>query len=130
MPTGAGKTRTAMELVTAYLNESDENITVVWLAHSEELCEQAFQCFMEVWVHVAKKKVKVCRSWGNHSIPPNHDLSMFIIGGFQKFYSALKSSPIQLELLGNRIKLLVVDEAHKTVAPTYRSYCQIWCLAS
>lgn len=121
MPTGAGKTRTAMELVASFLNESNENIIIVWLAHSEELCEQAYQCFMEVWVHVARKKIKVCRSWGKHPIPPNYDLPMFIIGGFQKFFSVLKGSPIQLELLSSRVKLLVVDEAHKTVAPTYKA---------
>src|SRR5574340_478864 len=40
MPTGSGKTRTAMELITAYFNSMPEPKAIVWLAHSEELCEK------------------------------------------------------------------------------------------
>ena len=31
---------------------ADEGTIVFWLAHSSELCEQAFQCFIEVWQYV------------------------------------------------------------------------------
>jgi len=40
MPTGAGKTRTAMNVIAEQLREFPEQ-AVVWLAHNEELCEQA-----------------------------------------------------------------------------------------
>jgi superfamily II DNA or RNA helicase len=120
MPTGAGKTRTAMELVTYALNKTPENQTVVWLAHSEELCEQAFSCFNEIWQHVAKKPLRAVRSWGNHPLPKAYDISMFIVGGFAKFYSGLAHDPNVFKLIRDRITLIVIDEAHKTVAPTYK----------
>lgn len=43
---GAGKTRTAIELVCEQLNKFSG--TVVWLAHSEELCEHAIQTFQDI----------------------------------------------------------------------------------
>ena len=42
MPTGSGKTRTAMNLISKHLNNNPKT-TVLWLAHSEELCEQAVE---------------------------------------------------------------------------------------
>ena len=55
MPTGSGKTRTAMEIIAAYLNSGPRERAVVWLAHFEELCEQAYDSFLEVWPHVNDK---------------------------------------------------------------------------
>jgi len=52
MPTGSGKTRTAMNVVANYLRERDKGV-VVWLAHSEELCEQAWDEFRKAWGHLA-----------------------------------------------------------------------------
>ena len=41
MPTGAGKTRTSIEgLVDYWRSLSNKKSFVVWMAHSEELCEQ------------------------------------------------------------------------------------------
>lgn len=40
MPTGSGKTRTAMHLIARELRRHEPSL-VVWLAYSEELCEQA-----------------------------------------------------------------------------------------
>ena len=42
MPTGSGKTRTAMHIIAKWLNES-EPMLVIWLADSQELCEQAVE---------------------------------------------------------------------------------------
>ena len=48
MPTGSGKTRTAMHLISRVLNHRPGKV-VVWLAHSEELCEQAAEEFEKSW---------------------------------------------------------------------------------
>jgi len=39
MPTGAGKTRTAMNVIAEHLRQHEPTV-VIWLAYSEELCEQ------------------------------------------------------------------------------------------
>jgi DNA repair protein RadD len=121
MPTGSGKTRTTMEIISNHLKQADEGAIVIWLAHSRELCEQAFQCFIEVWQYLSNKPLKAVRCWGNHPMPPAYDKSMFIIGGFQKVHSILRKDENAFEQLSKRTGLIVIDEAHKAVAPTYKN---------
>jgi len=121
MPTGSGKTRTAMEFITDFINNSSENSVVVWLAHSEELCEQSLECFKEIWAHVAKRELWLFRCWGgNTSLPYVFSGSAFVVAGFQKLYSILTRNKTSFDELSGRVGLIVVDEAHKVTAPTYK----------
>ena len=121
MPTGSGKTRTTMEIISNHLKQSKDGEIIVWLAHSQELCEQAFQCFIEVWQYLSNKPLKAVRCWGSHPMPASFDKSMFIVGGFQKIHSILSKDGQAFEQLSSRIGLIVIDEAHKAVAPTYKN---------
>ncbi len=124
MPTGSGKTRTAMEVVSTFLNEHEDDGVVVWLVHSEELCEQAMQCFLDVWPHHARSVVRVSRCWGKHPLPALAAGRMLIVGGFPKLHAALRRDHTVLDDLKARVSLIVVDEAHKTEAPTYKQVVQ------
>jgi superfamily II DNA or RNA helicase len=124
MPTGSGKTRTAMEVISDFLNSSEESTIVVWLAHSEELCEQAMQCFLDVWPHLARVDVRATRAWGGHPFPSTVSERGFIVAGFQKLHAALQREPDALSSLRERIGVVIVDEAHKTEAPTYKAVVQ------
>jgi DNA repair protein RadD len=122
MPTGSGKTRTAMELIAAYLNGSNDNSgNVLWLAHSGELCEQAASAFVDVWSHLGTRDVLLCRAWGSHRfVPPVSDRRVFIVGGFQKLYPLTRQEhDAVLKTFFKSVGLIVVDEAHKAIAPTY-----------
>src|SRR5262245_45989086 len=83
MPTGSGKTRTAMELIASFLNEYPDR-AVLWLAHTEELCEQAVDNFIEVWRHVGKLPLKLQRCWGNYRSTFSDVSSSLTIVGFAK----------------------------------------------
>lgn len=121
MPTGSGKTRTGMELITSLINESQEDVIVVWLAHSEELCEQAFRCFCDTWEHVGQKRLIAYRSWSDHGFPfQPDDCSKFVVAGFQKLASLVGKNPDAFNDIKSKIKLVVVDEAHRTTAPTFK----------
>jgi DNA repair protein RadD len=121
MPTGSGKTRTAMELVAAYLNEAPEESVVVWLAHSEELCEQAYEGFKEVWRHLGQRAVRLVRCWGAEAkLPYDFQERGFIIGGFQKMHSMLSGNEVPFSELKERVDVVIVDEAHKVLAATYK----------
>jgi superfamily II DNA or RNA helicase len=122
MPTGSGKTRTAMELVSSYLNESEDGRVIVWLAHSEELCEQAYEGFVEVWRHLGKHQVRMARCWGpGAALPYDSRERTFIVGGFQKMYAMLSGNQVPFAELRDRIDVVIVDEAHKVLAPTYKA---------
>lgn len=116
MPTGSGKTRTAMELVAAFL-ESDASgpSRVAWLAHSAELCDQAADSFREVWSHYAPFQLPLLRCWGRmQAIPSESEDRWMWIASLQMAHS-LRSKDALPEA-----DLIIVDEAHKVLAPTYQ----------
>jgi|SRR5579871_49096 len=120
MPTGSGKTRTAMELICAFLNEKPNGTVVVWLAHSEELCQQAADSFAEVWPHVALRGLRLIRFWGPAaSLPYEFPESAFVVAGFAKLHALIKRDTIGFRELQARVQFVIVDEAHKVTAPTY-----------
>jgi DNA repair protein RadD len=122
MPTGSGKTRTAIEIICSFLNSSPENTIVVWLAHSEELCEQAADSFLEIWPHVAKHDLQLIRCWGSEGkLPSVVKTRAFVVGGFAKLFGIQSKNLNLVDVLRPRIGLVVVDEAHKVVAPTYEA---------
>ena len=49
MPTGSGKTRTAINVMCSLIREKTEKFVIVWLANKEELCDQAFEEFFRAW---------------------------------------------------------------------------------
>jgi len=125
MPTGSGKTRTSMEVISNHIKNSSKDSIVLWLAHSSELCEQSFQCFIETWQYSSNKNLKAIRYWGNHPKPDDCDEPMFIVGGFQKLNNILSKDQYALNSISQRISLIVIDEAHKAVAPTYKKVISI-----
>ena len=123
MPTGAGKTRMAMHVVCRFLIETP-NSTVIWLANSEELCDQAAEEFQKAWSFLGNRTVMLTRVWGQHQPPHVANADGLIVGGFPKLYALAKSSPAQIAALGDRAGLLVIDEAHQAIAPTYELIIQ------
>lgn len=120
MPTGSGKTRTAIEIVCEYLN-NHPNGSVIWLAHSTELCDQASECFCEVWPHLAKRPLNFYRHYGPHKLEPIADKKIdFLCSSFQSLLTRVDKNPESLNGFFGTDRLIIVDEAHKVVAPTYQ----------
>lgn len=119
MPTGAGKTRTAMQIIADHFR-SHEPATVVWLAHSEELCEQAAAEFERAWNYLGNRELAIHRFWGNRELDINNVKEGFIIAGLAKLYSSIKGNQQIIIQLGNKASLVIIDEAHSAIAETYK----------
>jgi DNA repair protein RadD len=119
MPTGAGKTRMAMHVICAALATRSPSL-VIWLANSEELCEQAAEEFVGAWRHLGNRAVNLYRLWGHRQMNFNEALDGLVIAGFPKLYSLAKRDLTAIATLGDATHLLVIDEAHQAIAPTYR----------
>lgn len=119
MPTGSGKTRTAMNAIVDHLRHSRQSV-VVWLAHSEELCEQAASEFEKAWSQLGNRDITVFRFWGGYEIDPASIRDGVIFAGLPKIYSRAKKSLKFISTLGGRTSLVVMDEAHQAIAPSYR----------
>lgn len=118
MPTGAGKTRTAMHIISRHLIENECTVAI-WLAYSEELCEQAASEFEVAWRNLGDRPVSLIRFWGGHQ----EDLSScgdgLIVAGLGKTYSRAIADLQFIARLAERVGLIVIDEAHQAVARTY-----------
>ena len=64
LPTGVGKTRTAMHIVADSLRSRDPSV-VVWLASGKELLEQAVLAFKEAWRHLGTRELQVGTMWSD-----------------------------------------------------------------
>ncbi len=121
MPTGSGKTRVAMEIISQFFNNSKNKTHVIWLTHSAELLEQAYECFMDIWSHLGKKELEVIRIWGENKMPKSINTDSFILGGFQKLYGIFSENENAFNHFKDNVNLIVVDEAHRVMAPTYNT---------
>lgn len=119
MPTGAGKTRTAMNVIAEHLRQTEPTI-VVWLAHSEELCEQAASEFLDAWKRLGNREINVYRMWGQHEVALADVKDGFFVAGLSKIFNRAKRSTQYITSLGSKASLVIMDEAHQAVAYSYK----------
>lgn len=137
MPTGSGKTKTTMELISDYVRCKSidggfkKNLGIVWLAHTNELCQQASESFRMTWELRGDTAINVYDMYGDSKYSENllEDERFIVFAGFQKFYALRKSNgALQNKILHKLISdidLLIVDEAHKSLAQTYQESINI-----
>lgn len=131
MPTGSGKTKTSLEGIFEYFSINqyfNANYSVLWLAHTEELCEQAFQTVTNIWLGSQKKELKVIRFWGGYNPSIEELRGSFVISSYQKMSS--EKTSVYYEFISKFTKIIVVDEAHKATAPTYKIMLNSICDSS
>lgn len=121
MPTGSGKTRVAMEIICEFfLKNKNKNINIVWLANREELLEQAYITFNEVWSHLSDHKIDLVRFFGKTKNRfDDVERSSLAICGLDKLASVFKKKNESLMKYSENVKLVIFDEAHGIIAKTY-----------
>ena len=128
LPTGAGKTRTTVEALLAWWRERTDRSIILWIAQSEELCEQAVQAFREVWIDLghredaARDALTIGRLWGDRDAVPL-DCGV-VVASIQKLHAAARGDGRDLRvedlgILGDSTGVVVIDEAHRSLAPSY-----------
>lgn len=126
LPTGTGKTRTAVEAALAAHCRGEILGPILWLAHSEELCEQAVIAFTEVWTDLGGRPsgtpkptsaLRISRRWGGYAGDFDCDV---MVASVQTLDEAIKNESIKI--LNTEIEpgLIIVDEAHRAVSPSFR----------
>lgn len=120
LPTGVGKTRTAMHVVAHWLRSNDPSV-VVWLASGRELLDQAYEAFQEAWEHLGTRPVQIGAMWGNQTPDLDRFSDGFLVAGLAKGWALMSGrDPGWAARLSPRVRLVVFDEAHQSIASTYR----------
>jgi len=118
MPTGTGKTKTAIHTLCHHYNFNLKKTgLIIWLAHTTELLQQAYDTFVSVWKHLGSGTVKAQKLWGTHSIDEDQfDYNGIVFCGIQKLMSMFSSAPAIIEKMVDNCCLIIFDEAHKAAA--------------
>ncbi|MFD8969570.1 DEAD/DEAH box helicase [Streptomyces sp. NPDC059568] len=118
LPTGAGKTRVTAEAVIRWIKQMGQlDGPVLWIAQTEELCEQAVQSWSFVWSKVgAESSLAISRLWSSNEAGPVKDRPHLVVATDAKLricldtdgYAWLRSA-----------SLVIVDEAHGAISKQY-----------
>ncbi len=134
IPTGAGKTRMVAETIIEWLNDGKPSKNeqqrnsrfILWIAQSNELCEQAFSTFKTIFEDVGRRgtTLHIHRFWGVGGALPTLgmddllDEKGVIVATIQSLFKIL-DQPSQLNTLGRLTACIIIDEAHHAVASSY-----------
>ncbi|SDN05019.1 DEAD/DEAH box helicase [Actinacidiphila guanduensis] len=119
LPTGVGKTRTAMNIICDHLRRHEPTV-VVWLARGRELLEQATLEAERAWGALGNREISIVRMWGDAPTDLDGVNDGIIVLGLDKASAAANTDTTFLDKLGIRTTLTTFDEAHQAIAPTYR----------
>ena len=122
-PTGAGKTRMAMSVVSMHLRQNAPTM-VLWLAPTKELVEQAAKAFSTAWEAQGDTNAVVIQWRGGgerFTYGTTIQRNTVLIAGVQMAGQSVNADQWIERSLLDRVSLVVFDEAHHSVAPTFRS---------
>ncbi len=122
MPTGSGKTRVAVQSIVEAMREDGFEGGILWVADRDELCEQAVEAWRQVWASegIQRTQLRISRMWEGQPAPLPAAQMHVIVATIQTLSAKINNQPDAYEFLSD-FKLLVFDEAHRSVAPTFTS---------
>lgn len=123
LPTGAGKTRVAVESVVRHVADADTPLKghVLWIAQTKELCEQAVSTWMNVWRAFGSDNANmvVSRFWdSNPRDSVVGDAGLHVVVSTPQTASRMFASEAPKDSWFGRPGLVIVDEAHGAEAET------------
>ncbi|WP_435879937.1 DEAD/DEAH box helicase [Streptomyces werraensis] len=118
LPTGAGKTRVTAEAVIRWVKRvGDLKGPLLWIAQTEELCEQAVQSWKFVWSKVgAERPLTISRLWSSNEVGNVVDHPHLVVATDAKLERCLGTD--QYAWL-REPALVIVDEAHTAISKRY-----------
>lgn len=148
LPTGAGKTRVAVESVCDHLasnNCTDGRDVVLWISQSRELLAQAWECFSQIWQVPPLRKIgiiprrdplQLIKVWEHAEVEGilarldqngSGSTKTVIVAGIQMLHSWKRNSK-QVDFFDNfpldRLCCCIVDEAHSLITKQYSEVLQ------
>jgi superfamily II DNA or RNA helicase len=117
LPTGAGKTRVAVESLVRHVREEGLTGPIIWIAQSDELCEQAVQTWSFVWRAAGPSaRLNVSRLWGGNEATAVDSGFHLVVATDDKLNSVRQRQ--EYAWLAEAT-VVVIDEAHTSISPTY-----------
>lgn len=117
LPTGAGKTRVAVEALVETLRIGGIGSPVLWVAQTEELCEQAVQTWSYVWRAIGPRTaLSISRLWAQNEATPVEKGHQVAVATIAKLQGCIRDSTYDWL---KEASCVVIDEAHGSTTPEY-----------
>lgn len=117
LPTGAGKTRTAVQAVVEAMRDDELVGPILWVAQTDELCEQAVSAWAENWRAIGPREtLKLARLWSGNEAEDLGDRHHVVIATMSKL-EVVMGKP-EYDWL-SEANVVIVDEAHRATAASY-----------
>lgn len=122
LPTGSGKTRVAVQAIVEAMCCDGFVGGVLWVADRDELCEQAVEAWTQVWSSVGAhgKRLRISRMWAGQPRPMTTNDLHVVVATIQTLRAKFDIHRNEYDFLTD-FMLVVFDEAHRSVAPTFTS---------
>jgi len=112
MPTGTGKTKTSVHTIISLYQKNNNKGTIVWLAHTNELLNQARNAFVSAWNALGNKEIRVV--FDEYKPLYENDCIYFI--SYNRLISFYKNGYDVYKSFRTAMTICVCDEAHKCLA--------------
>lgn len=115
LPTGAGKTRVAVQATIEAIKEGSPGL-ILWVAQTDELCEQAVQTWSYVWRTIGpQSKLCVNRLWAANEAEQSSDTQV-VVATISKLQGCLDDPSYDWL---SRADCVIIDEAHGSTTPAF-----------
>ena len=121
LPTGGGKTRVAVEAFIDWMQPRfAEGKYLIWIAQSEELCEQAIACIEQMWgSREFMGNLRIYRYFGGRDVPESSLEGGVVVASIQQLHNRIKSTDDSLSVILQDTGAMIIDEAHRAVSKMY-----------
>lgn len=121
LPTGGGKTRVAVEAFIDWMQPRfAAGKYLIWIAQSEELCEQAIACIEQMWgSREFVRPLRIYRFFGGRDISTDDLSGGAVVASIQQLHNRIREGDEAIEMVLNDTGAMIIDEAHRAVSTMY-----------